>query len=156
MNFGQMVPGLLPLSYRFAIETSQWLELTAADYNNFIQGEQEDQNEPGEWPILDHLKALAYPSMTLLVHQAPQLLEELIKEWLTLEVLETLFPYSQEFPKYQYSINTLDKVRVDLQQVVLEGQAYPLLMESSLPHKKRYFETLRKDSPAGIQELLVG
>lgn len=156
MNFGQPVPGLLPLSYRISIETIQWLELTAADYNNFIQGEQEDNNEPGEWPTLDHLKALGYPPLTTLIHQAPQLLEELIKEWLTLEVLDTLFPYSPEFTKCQYSLNTLDKVRIDTTQVVLEGQAYPLFVESLTPRRKRGQETLSQDSQASLQDVLVG
>lgn len=153
MNFSQPVPGLLPLSYRMSIETVQLMKFILADYNEFIQGEQEDNsNEPGEWPTLDSLKQLGYPPLAMLVQQAPQLLEELIKEWLTMEVLDTLFPYSQELTKPQYSINTLDKVRIDTKLAVLEGQAYPLFVVATRPSRKMGSETPRHDSQVGQVE----
>ena len=130
MNFGQSVGDLELLSYSVSIETSEFVELFQKSYDRFALEEKEDEpyHEKGVWPKLDRLRELKYPPLNELIETGPDIVEYLIKELLTLDVLEALLSYSGD--QVRFAINTVDDAKVSKESIVFEGQAFPIVRKA--------------------------
>src|SRR5262249_3807538 len=126
MNFRQPWPAAVPPSfYQIWLDTKQFVEQMSQVYDQAVEQEKADQpfHHKGEYPPLDQLQELGYPSLQDLVVKDRALLEELVKGWLYLETLDQIVsPLSDVSP--MYLLNTIDEVTVKNGEICIAGQAF--------------------------------
>ncbi len=127
MNFKQTFPSEGPtLSYEITVPLREFVATMREVYLRAVLEETADApyHQVGEWPLLDRLQDLDYPPLEQLAAEQPELLADLVREWLDMETLDQLLPGSAtDAPNY--IINSVDRIVVDLNSVRIAGQAYP-------------------------------
>jgi hypothetical protein len=125
MNFGQPVGRRSLLVYSVSISFQEFSTLIQETYEKFIREEKADEpyhaDDVGKWPLLDELKRAGYPSIGDLLLTQPDIMSFLIKEWLTVEVLDRLFPLSPD--DLQFIINTVEAAEITNDSITIWGYA---------------------------------
>jgi hypothetical protein len=135
MNYGQAFPAEKPaLSYEISLPTAEFVATLRDAYQKAVEEEMADApyHQRGEWPLLDRLQDLGYPPLEQMIVKQPDLLADLLREWLDMETLDRLIPGSAtDLPTY--IVNSVDGVVIDQDQVHIHGQAYhhPALVNQS-------------------------
>lgn len=125
MNFGQSAGRRSLVVYSVSISFQEFSTLVQETYEKFIGEEKADEpyqaDDVGKWPLLDKLKELGYPSLYDLLLTQTDVMAFLIKEWLTIEVLDCLFPLSSD--DLQFIINTVEAAEITNDSVTIRGDA---------------------------------
>lgn len=125
MGFSQPVSRAMP--YQIAFPRTEFLTVFEKAYEEFARGEKEDapHRRRGEMIEYDRLLAMGYPALGRLINDAPDLVEYLLRGYMALAwVLPALIP--DEPSGYRFVINSIDRAKVSENQVVLEGEGFPV------------------------------
>lgn len=129
MNFGQKVHGLVPSKYKLVMVVDEFTKVINPDYEKFVRENLEDEpyHKFGEFPEIDKLISLKYPSINELANLYPDLLEIIVKEWLYSDLFARLFPYCslEEIKHKEYIINSVEEVKINGNEIMLVGEIYP-------------------------------
>jgi hypothetical protein len=81
MNFTQPFPApAAPLPYQLRVNLEEFVRQMGEVFDRSVQEEKSDESfhKLGDWPALDRLQELGYPSLAELVRNHPKVLEKLI------------------------------------------------------------------------------
>ena len=125
MNYGQFqrCKGHQVLNYEISWPLHLFLEHIADYFEEFRQGEIADNDSMG-FPEFVLFKKLGWPDLNTLVENHKELLKDLIK-FNEYEILE-LICQNQTENKPKYSINSLDHVEFNRDEVFLKGRCFAL------------------------------
>jgi hypothetical protein len=145
MNFTQRFPEpATPVVYQLSLGTDEFLAQVGGLYQQFARDEQADApyQTRGEFPELDRWQDLAYPPLEDLLVREPELVEGLVKEDFSQELLDRLIP-GPESGLPRVLVNTIDRVTIADGAVVIEGQAYlhPMLGQDQSPQSGTVLST---------------
>jgi hypothetical protein len=122
MGFGQEIGGRGVYSYSLALPFSEAIASLSTPYRETARALESDEKYliPGMDPHIDRLAALRYPPWSELVHDHPEIAEQLMRD-VTLDWLEVLFP---DTASPQYVINSVRKVSIKENQILIEGDGF--------------------------------
>jgi hypothetical protein len=124
LNFGQRIPDRTAERYVVEVDRSTFLALLEPVYDEFRREMIVDERYTPFTDELERLKDAGWPDLGPLVDEHAGLAEEVIRIWLSMDVLEGLLSdHSTELPR-RYLCNTLDRVRFEGDEFSLEGDAY--------------------------------
>jgi hypothetical protein len=135
MNFRQAFPGAEPpVIYEIKVPTADFIVSLRDVYDRSVREEIADGpfHQLGEWPLLDRLQVLDYPPLEEMVAKYPDLLADLVREWLDMETLDLFIPGCP--PKLpDFIVNSVDSVTIDHNFVRIQGKAYrhPMLVHQA-------------------------
>ncbi len=122
LGFGQPVE--LPLhDYQIVYDRKEFTDLLAADYVELRDDQKADDEATGDpWPR--YFRELGYPSLEELLGH-PGYLEDTVSRYLWDDLLSLTFPAKPGAEtSWKWVINSIDKVEVKNQSVVIRGKVF--------------------------------
>jgi hypothetical protein len=120
LGFGQEVD--LPLHpYQIVYGRSEFTDLLAKDYDELIEELKRDDQATGD---SDFFRELGYPTLPILIDH-PDRLSDAIIWYLWIDLLPLTFPNKAGAEQnWKWVINSIDKVEVQNETVVVRGKVY--------------------------------
>ena len=129
MGFGEgSVDGRSPNSYKLALDVKDIVMQISDLYDRFIEMDKlDDEDVDEDFPELQLLRDLKHPSLAHMAINEPNLLADLIKKHLAVEVLSCLFPTSEEeIYKRKYNLNSIDQIDIEDEKLNIFGDVFPI------------------------------
>lgn len=90
--------------------------------------EAEEEDDP-DFSVLLRYRRLGMPSITGLREQHPALLGQLVVAWFDYDLLHELLSTSPMPERLQWSLQSVDRARLEAGHLVLEGAAWPVKVQ---------------------------
>lgn len=124
MQFGQDVPGWTAAPYCLHVPIEHLVAVFEPVYDTFLNDGLADARDcSDDWPEIEALVAAGCPPLSDIPTRLPELLAEILRESLYMDVLDALLPLKPDVT-IRYLANTVDHVAVDPNWVAVCGRAF--------------------------------
>ncbi|WLH36727.1 hypothetical protein PSH79_05395 [Pseudomonas sp. FP2196] len=120
LGFGESI-SLETKTFELTISLSEIPELFLIHADAFIQQCEADDKQQ-EISDIPELEQLCYPNYSKLVEHHPALAVTLIKDYLYFDLLESLFPYSENL---KLVINSIQNIILVHSSLIISGETFP-------------------------------
>ena len=125
MNFGQPRPNATEVRYEFVFTRDELLRLAQRAYAQLVTELRADRSDDEEeWPELQRLRQLEFPSLDAVVDHEPAVAEMLLRRWINLELLNAINPAAALADGPLYAFHSIDEIELGHGTARLRGQAY--------------------------------
>lgn len=119
-NFGSPIKN--PLNYQLIISKNKFLSCCSYEIDNYISFLKEDDELYND-PLLPELVSLKYPRSETLFNEFPEIFEIFLNNY-KLGALECLLKENDDF---LYIINSIEKIKVLNDSVIITGECYKII-----------------------------
>ena len=125
MNFNQVNPRLPLRAYSIEVPIPEFEERFAEAFKKLVEYEKREEGNPfrDEAAELIRWRSAGYPPISALAKLDPDVVDYLVRKRMLWSMLKGLMPPSAA-PRFV--VSTLDRVRVTLNSLLLEGRGFPL------------------------------
>lgn len=120
LGFGENI-NIETKKFEFSINLSEIPEHFLKQANNFIQQCKEDDKQQ-EFADIPELEQLCYPDYSSMLEYHPALAATLIKDYLYFDLLNSIFPNSENL---KLVINSIQSITIVDSSLIISGETFP-------------------------------